>query len=130
MPNDTLERILLPTYDLSLYAIDHWMDHLQALSTAEKLDENEEILPLESIRQKLGSLARICEENVIDQATLSAEKDMYSASLEATWQLLNVEPWTKMIIDKYIVQRGDRYLSGTITENSKHFNRTHLISTS
>lgn len=119
-PNQIIKLILLPTYDFSLYAIDHWIDHLQALSTTQRLIENSGELSRESISTRIRELASACEENFIDNVKRSDESDVESTRLEATWQSLNLELSTRKTILRYLVPRVVGYSSGPITRHSKH----------
>ena len=126
VPKEILERIVLPSYDFSLYAIDFWIDHLQNLSKTDTLSNNEGRQLRERISQKLGSIARACEEYHNDKVECSSESHFGSTQLEAAWRSLELERSTRIIINKYLASGEDTCFLRTPTKDSKYF-RVDLI---
>ncbi|KAL8857778.1 MAG: hypothetical protein Q9178_005678 [Gyalolechia marmorata] len=97
-------QILHRIHDLLLYAIDHWIDHLDALSDNEAVYGDETKASKELIAEKLITLARVCEGSWIGTVPLSVAGDSNSPPpLQATWRSLNLEPSTVNILNKLCV---------------------------
>ena len=114
-------QILHRIYDLSLYAIDHWIDHLDALSDNEAVYGDETKASKKVIAEKLATLARVCKGSWIDTVPLSVASDSNSTPpLQTTCRSLNLDPSTVDILNKFCVLECKSCSTGGFARDSKH----------
>ena len=96
--------VLLCLHELHLYAIDHWVDHLLALSNS--LGSHSGVCELEPLLRALERLTDMHQNLVTLQGSrVCNEEETGSTQREDRWQLLGISPAARNLLDRVLVHQ-------------------------
>lgn len=105
-------RIIDGFHELHLYAIDHWLDHLQGLGVQSVLDE-QHLLPLRQSLERLTGLHN----HLALLKQWNTEGKGYHVSQVDQWHTLGLQPTVQHFLEGLLAYQDKAFVKGGSTVN-------------